>query len=187
MACMVLTILTAILWQIWYLCHVAFCSKADRSSFKGENFKTRDLKLNMVSAKKRVQNESTRAWRSLRKVFRCIVCPKTPAGNHMFNHGWWQLVVGGWRLMAIGGWQLVAGGGWWRLVAVGGGWWLAIGGWWELAVGGWWQWAAVGGWRLVAVGGRRLVVPGGGSLQKKKKGLLKDRPVLERLGSLCTE
>ena len=23
---------------------------------------------------------------------------------HMFNHGWWQLLVGGWWRLAVGGW-----------------------------------------------------------------------------------
>ena len=55
---------------------------------------------------------------------------------HMFNHGWWRLVVVGggrwlvigdwWRLAVVGGWRLVAVGGWRRL-AVGDGWWLAVG------------------------------------------------------------
>ena len=47
-----------------------------------------------------------------------------PHVAHMFNHGWWRLVVGGWWwLAAVGGWRLVAVGGWWQLV---------VGGWWSL-------------------------------------------------------
>ena len=46
---------------------------------------------------------------------------------HMFNHGWWRLVVGGWWRLAVDGWWRLAVGGWWR---------LAVDGWWRLAVGG---------------------------------------------------
>ena len=69
---------------------------------------------------------------------------------HMFNHGWWRLVVGGWQLAVGGGCWLVIGG-WWRLVVVGG---------WRLVAATGWRLAVVGGWRLVAVGGWRLVVWG---------------------------
>ena len=84
---------------------------------------------------------------------------KSPRTLNVFNHGWWQLVVGGWRRLAVGSWQLAVGGGWrrlvvgdwwlvavgnWRRLVAGGGWWLVVvGGWWELAVGGWWSLGAV--------------------------------------------
>ena len=89
-----------------------------------------------------------------RKVFLCTVFPKRPRVAHMFNHGWWRLVVGGWWRLAVGNWQLAVGGGWW--------WLAAVGGWWRLAVVGGWLLVAAGGWRRLLVGGWWRLVVGAG-------------------------